>query len=202
MYNITLFGIEGFKLPILFSNNVKIKGLRRNCIKVNHNKGRVFCGLNGVDGIQPSKKTTLIIGKMGGIEFKGDAFIASGTTIRVDKGICTFGENFSCNTNCFISCTEKVTFGNNCLLGWNVNIRDSDGHSIFSEGVKKESLKSVKIGNNVWIGANVDILKGVTIADFNVIGYRSCVTKSINEQHCIIAGYPAKIIKKGIKWER
>lgn len=65
LYNITLFGIEGFKLPILFSNNVKIKGLRRNCIKVNHNKGRVFCGLNGVDGIQPSKKNNLNYWKNG-----------------------------------------------------------------------------------------------------------------------------------------
>lgn len=202
LYNLAIFGWGGVKLPILFSNNVRIKGIRRKCITVNSNQGRVFLGFKGVDGIQPFKKTYIIIGKTGEIEFKGNAFVAEGTTIRVDNGVCTFGKNFSCNTNCFISCTEKVTFGDNCLLGWNVNVRDSDGHTIILNGIEQASLKSVKIGRDVWIAANVDILKGVTIGDANVIGYRSCVTKSVNEEHCIIAGYPAKIVRREINWKR
>ena len=162
----------------IFSNNVRIKG------------------------IQPFKKTNIIIGKTGKIEFAGKAFIAGGTTIRVENGVCTFCANFSCNTNCFISCTEKVTFGDNCLLGCYVNVRDSDGHTIILNDVEQVSLKSVEIGKDVWIAANVDILKGVTIGDANVIGYRSCVTKSVNEEHCIIAGYPAKVVRREIDWKR
>ena len=133
----------------IFSNNVRIKG------------------------IQPFKKTNIIIGKTGKIEFAGKAFIAGGTTIRVENGVCTFCANFSCNTNCFISCTEKVTFGDNCLLGCYVNVRDSDGHTIILNDVEQVSLKSVEI-----------------------------VTKSVNEEHCIIAGYPAKVVRREIDWKR
>ena len=54
----------------------------------------------------------------------------------------------------------------------------------------------------MWIAANVDILKGVHVGDGCVIGYRSCLTKSIEDEHCLIAGYPAKILKRNIFWER
>ena len=64
--------------------------------------------------------------------------------------------------------------------------------SDFSKHIKKP----VKIGNNVWIGANVVILPGVEIGDNTVIGAGSIVTKSFKEGNCIIAGNPAKIIKK------
>lgn len=87
-------------------------------------------------------------------------------------------------------------------MGCYVNVRDSDGHTIILNDVEQVSLKSVEIGKDVWIAANVDILKGVTIGDANVIGYRSCVTKSVNEEHCIIAGYPAKVVRREIDWKR
>ena len=186
----------------MFAHNTKIHGLRKGCITVQPNNGRVFVGFSGTEGIQPIKSTQLFIGKSGQIVFEGKAVLASSTTVRVDSGVCTFGNHFNCNTNCFISCTRKVTFGSNCLLGWNVNVRDSDGHVIITNGKKGDSSKPVKIGNNVWIAANVDILKGVTIGSGNVVGYRSCVTKSIHEHNCLVAGYPAKVIKNNIEWER
>lgn len=201
VYDLILFGKKGITLPVLFAKNTRVKGLRKGCIAVQKNKGRVFIGFGGTEGIQPAKHTNIVIGRTGKIVFEGKAVLGSGTAVRVDDGICTFGDNFSCNTNCFISCAKAVTFGNNCLLGWNVNIRDVDGHVILTKGEKGCCLKPIKIGNNVWIASNVDILKGVTIGNANVIGYRSCVTKSILEENCLIAGYPATVIKRGIEWE-
>ena len=55
--------------------------------------------------------------------------------------------------------------------------------------------KSVLIGDNVFIGQNVTILKGVKIGDNVVIGNGAVVTKSFPD-NVIIAGNPAKIIKK------
>lgn len=79
---------------------------------------RVFIGYEGTKGIASFRNTKIIRGNKGKIVFEGKASIGSGSTIRVDSGICTFEDRFSCNTNCFISCTEKVTFGaTNCLLG-------------------------------------------------------------------------------------
>lgn len=202
LYNIRIFGIiKGITLPILFSNNTKLYGIRKNSIVISTNKSRIFIGFGGTAGINASKHTEIILGKTGKIVFNGNAIFSSGTVVRVDNGICTFGDNFNCNKNCFISCAESITFGNDCLLGWNVNIRDSDGHSIFENHKQQVSKKSVNIGNNVWIASNVDILKGVFIGNNNVIGYRSCVTKSIFEEHCLIAGYPAKVLKRNIEWK-
>ncbi|MDE7192107.1 MAG: sugar O-acetyltransferase, partial [Clostridia bacterium] len=53
----------------------------------------------------------------------------------------------------------------------------------------------VKIGNNVWIGAHATILSGVTIGDNAIIAAGAVVTKDV-PQNTVVAGVPAKIIKK------
>lgn len=56
---------------------------------------------------------------------------------------------------------------------------------------------TIKIGNNVWIGANSLILGGVNITGNNVvIAAGSVVTKSFSESNVVLAGCPAKIIKQ------
>jgi acetyltransferase-like isoleucine patch superfamily enzyme len=54
--------------------------------------------------------------------------------------------------------------------------------------------KPTKIGDRVWIGANVTILKGVTIGNDAVVGAGSVVTKDVPER-AIAVGNPAKVIK-------
>ena len=93
------------------------------------------------------------------------------------------------------------------LLGWNVNVRDSDGHNIEYDMASTLIQPNIKepqctIGNHVWLASYVDILRGVGISDESVVAYRSCVTKSFNDEACLIAGYPAKVIRKNIKWTR
>lgn len=200
-YNVCLFGLRGVSLPIIFFWNVKLYGVRKGAIEVG--EGRVHIGGRGSKGIEPHRHTYIIIGEEGKIVFNGCANIAAGTTVRVDAGVLTFGNNFHCNTNCLISCTQKITIGNNVLLGWNVNIRDSDGHTIIHGDVYKKSLKPVMIGDHVWICAYVDILKGVSISNDCVVAYRSCVTKTFKDYpNSLIAGQPAKIIQSDINWEQ
>ena len=93
---------------------------------------------------------------------------------------------------------KKVVIGDDVLIGSNVVIADNDFHSVNPVARKKGECdnisKEVIIGNNVWIGADVYICKGVTIGDNSVIGAKSVVTKSI-PPNCIAAGVPAKVIK-------
>lgn len=200
-YNVYLFGLSGAHLPVIFFWNVKIYGMRKGAIEIGG--GRVHIGGQGSKGLDPHEHTYIIIGENGKLIFKGCANIAAGTTIRVDSGVLTLGENFNCNINCLISCTKEITIGSDVLLGWNVNIRDSDGHSIIYRDNIKASLKPVVIGNHVWLCAYADILKGVSIADDCVIAYRSCVTKSFKDcPNSLIAGYPAKIVQQNINWEQ
>ena len=58
-----------------------------------------------------------------------------------------------------------------------------------------DTFKPVKIGNNVWIGANCTVLAGVEIGDNSVIGAGSVVTKSI-PKNVVAVGVPCKILRE------
>jgi acetyltransferase-like isoleucine patch superfamily enzyme len=60
--------------------------------------------------------------------------------------------------------------------------------------------KPVHIGNHVWIGMNVMILKGVTIGDGAIIAAGSVVNRDVPER-CLAGGVPAKVIKENVQWE-
>jgi len=202
-YNIKLFGWrQAITLPIIFSKNCKFFGLRRGCVKLNNHSSRVTVGFYGSNGVEQNKHTLIYIGEKGYLQFNGCAVIGAGSSLRIDNGTLTIGDNFSCNKNCFISCTKSISFGNDCLLGWNINIRDSDGHSIFdADGTEKPSLKEVIIGNHVWIASNVNILKGTIIGNNSVVGFGSMLTKEYKINNVIIAGNPAKIVQNNVSWK-
>lgn len=109
---------------------------------------------------------------------------------------------------------ENVIIGNDCLIASKVFITDtSHGEYVndkrSSPDIKPDSrpLKTNKvfIGDRVWIGENVVILPGVEIGSGSIIGANAVVNKNV-EKNTIVAGIPAKTIKKYNfqleKWER
>lgn len=85
--------------------------------------------------------------------------------------------------------------GSNVLCGSNVTITDSDWHGIrSSERNIMGKVAGVVIGNNVWLGLNVIVLKGVTIGDNTIVGAGSVVTHSI-PANVIADGQPARVVK-------
>lgn len=103
----------------------------------------------------------------------------------------TIGDN-SGFSGTVIGCFKEITIGNNVLCGANTLITDSDWHPDDSRSGKP---KSVHIGNNVWLGEGVKVLKGVSIGENSVIGAGSIVVKDI-PSNVIAAGNPCKVIKK------
>ena len=103
-------------------------------------------------------------------------------------------------------CDEKnlsVYIGKNCLLGNNIFLRVSDGHTIYStidKTIINRPKYGIKINDHVWIGRNVTILKDVIIPKDCIIGYGSIVVNKNFDENSIIAGIPAKIVKKNINW--
>ena len=65
-------------------------------------------------------------------------------------------------------------------------------------------VKGIKLGDHIWLGANSSIMKNVTLPDDCIVGWNSVVSSSINRQiepHSIIAGNPAKLVKRGVTWD-
>ena len=91
-----------------------------------------------------------------------------------------------------IGAFTSIKIGNNVRCGANTLITDSDWHS---DDPRVGPAKPVVIGNNVWLGINVVVLKGVEIGENTVIGANSLVTKNI-PANVIAAGNPCREIAK------
>ena len=128
------------------------------------------------------------------VKFLGKAVIEPYTKLKGDP-LIVCGENFYANAHCHI--LGEITFGDNVLIGPKVIIWGRD------HGYKKDQLinkqpytrESIKIGNDVWIGACAIVLKGITIGDGAIVAAGSVVTKDV-EPYTIVAGNPAKMIKR------
>lgn len=107
--------------------------------------------------------------------------------------LITMGERANIGNHTWIRGNGQLFFGEDIMMGEFVTIYTQD-HKISGLGFDGTITGDVKIGNNVWIGGRVIILKGVTIGDNVVVGAGSIVTKDI-PNNAIVAGNPAKIIK-------
>jgi acetyltransferase-like isoleucine patch superfamily enzyme len=121
------------------------------------------------------------------------------------EGKITVGDNTMFNGVCVVSYKE-VEIGKNCQIASSTIIADTNFHPVDPIEREKQvtgnkfsflSVKNakIKIGNNVWIGWNSTILKGVTIGDNSIVAAGSVVTSGQYPDNCIIAGNPAKVVK-------
>lgn len=143
--------------------------------------------------------------------------------LATDSGYIEIGNNCIIGSNFRMYSKEKIILGNAVLISWDVFICDYDGHPQNPELRYEEILlmqknffptfdkkfvkydnqtyqpsyisKPIVIEDNVWIGASVIILKGVHIGEGSIIAAGSVVTKDVPSR-CVVAGNPAKIVKK------
>jgi len=127
---------------------------------------------------------------------KGLPLLQTNIAIQYPENM-TIGSNFGCNSNCYINAIGGINFGNNVLIGPNVII-SSGKHPI--DGKEKTiferptELKTIIIGNDVWIGGNSSILPGIKIANGTVVGANSVITAD-TEPYTVYAGNPARKIR-------
>ena len=115
---------------------------------------------------------------------------------RERASIIRVGDNNLFSNNVSVAACGEVDIGSGCQIGDNVAIYDSDFHEVNPATRNRSAGPSapVRIGNNVWLGSRVMVLKGVTIGDHSVIGAMSLVTISI-PPNCVAAGIPARVIR-------
>jgi acetyltransferase-like isoleucine patch superfamily enzyme len=127
-----------------------------------------------------------------------------------DEGYVTVGD-FTLLNGALVMCEKRIDIGSHCLISWNVGIADSDFHPLdpaqrvidshalapfLKDRPPRPKLKTapVIISDNVWIGMNAIILKGVNIGENSVVAAGSVVTKSV-PANTVVAGNPAVPVK-------
>ena len=151
------------------------------------------------------------------LEFRGNnnmVILGDNVTMKNDCRIMITGNNCSIevgdNTtfshHCQLEAQEEAThiiIGEDSMFSNNVLLRTNDSHYIYDAetGERTNLPGDVHIGNHVWLAAFTTVMKGVTIDDGTIVGYRSIVTKDI-PANCIAVGTPAKVVKHNIEWTR
>ncbi len=101
--------------------------------------------------------------------------------------------------NGFVAIAEHtaIQIGRRCLIGTNVEIYDSDFHGLAIEDRQKSApdwARPVVVGDDVFIGSNFKILKGVNVGQGSVIANGAVVLKDV-KPHSVVGGNPARYIK-------
>lgn len=134
--------------------------------------------------------TKLFVKKMGRVR------IYEGSTFWYPYNL-KIGDNVTINENVYINAYGNIDIGDACRIGNRTIILSSDhcfdnpSEKIYKQGLKK---KAVVISDDVYIGASVIILGGVTVGRHSVIGAGSVVTKDVPD-NCVVAGNPARVVR-------
>lgn len=137
-----------------------------------------------VQNINP--RTEIAVGGKSKLTLKHSVFTRRNVSFRVEGGELTIGTSFF-NQGCSITCMENIQIGDNCLFGPNVVVVDHDHEYRYTDERRGNHYRKapISIGNNVWIGANVTILRGTQIEDGAVIG-AGCVIRGKVEKNTVV----------------
>lgn len=122
------------------------------------------------------------------IIFKHDGIWSSGRSIII-------GNNVFIGNHCEFNVRKKVSIGNDCLIASGCKFIDHDHGMKLDELMRKQKSidAEIIIEDNVWLGTNVVVLKGVHIGNDAVVAAGAIVTKSVPTNE-IWGGVPAKKI--------
>lgn len=202
-----------FVYYLLKNNSKKIKGINNTIKHSGSFLNRVTFDIEG-------ENNEVLIEK--GTRLSNVKFVVKGSNQKIFirkncilKNTILWAEDMHCSLSigenttiegAHIAVTEpnsEIKLGKDCMLSSGIDIRNGDSHSILDleTGRRINYAKNIVIGDHVWIGNNVQILKGVTIGSNSIVGVRSLVTKDVKE-NSIVAGIPARTVKENVNWDR
>jgi acetyltransferase-like isoleucine patch superfamily enzyme len=114
------------------------------------------------------------------------------------RGNLVIGDSLSMNSFSRIVCHDRIEIGDNVVIAQFVSILDHDHAYAFKDGAMTLGgylTAPVRIGNNVWIGDKVTIVRGATIGDNVIIGANTVVHKEV-PSNCVVVGSPFRIVKR------
>ncbi|WP_369292706.1 acyltransferase [Nocardioides oceani] len=90
-----------------------------------------------------------------------------------------------------------LRIGERCAIGWNTHFLDENFHQLHGQ----VSGARIEVGDDVWIGSGVTVLPGARIPDGCVVAANATVVGVFDEPRCLLAGLPARVIRRDVEWE-
>lgn len=188
----------------LKKNRITIKGTFLRGVKIKASRGAIIhigektimrnCSLTA----EGANSRIFIEG--GGTNIKNSTFVAD-----QESGVISIAHGFT-SEGCHLKAHEGkvITVGHDCMFSSDIYASTTDFHSILSmeDDSRINPAKDIIIGNHVWFGRNVSVMKGVTICDDVIVGMNSTVSKPLTQPHSVYAGTPACRIKTRVSWIR
>lgn len=160
---------------------------------------KIYIGCKALRWLDDSLPTNIVCDGL--LELRGNIYIGSGSSIEIGKNATLSLENgFNITGKCTIVCRKGIEFKGDNLLSWDTLIMDTDAHTIINADGKKNNDSKIVIGEHVWISAQSKILAGTILPDNTVVGCGAIVKGRFSDSNILIAGVPAKIVKKNINW--
>ena len=173
-----------YSVPATFL--LRCKGIKTNGIV--YSGGLLFASKAKGSGMSIGRNCRFMNWSMGNlIGLNHRCIIATGNK----EAKLTIGNNCSFS-GVSLWCFYSITLGNNVRVGANVTIMDGDAHQ---DDPRAGKNKPIVIEDNVWIGGNVVVKKGVKIGHNSIIGMNSVVTKDI-PSNCVAIGNPCVVVKQ------
>ncbi len=133
----------------------------------------------------------------GGVMRLGDGVsIGPSSQVICKGGSLTIGPRGFVGQGCVVIACASIEIGADALIAEYVTIRDQDHEFEDRAPTAASGMRygSIKIGDNVWIGAKATITRGVAIGDNAVVGANAVVTKDV-PANAVVGGVPAKLIR-------
>jgi acetyltransferase-like isoleucine patch superfamily enzyme len=154
------------------------------------------------------KKDVTLLNIQGKLNINGSVSIGRGCRFDVgENALVEIGNNSYINPFSLFIIRHGLYIGENCAISWNCQFLDDDFHTTEYESKKelpdnKKELPDNKIivADHVWIGSNVSIYKGACIGKDSIVASNSVIKDKFLEENVLIAGNPARIVKKNIRW--
>jgi|SRR5581483_10373962 len=128
--------------------------------------------------------------------FLDGAIIGRGASLNVLPGAeLIIGRESYIADGSKISASKSIRIGRRCAISWGVTIIDDDGHGFGNPPYTAQ----IVIEDEVWVGCNVTILKGVTLGAGSVVAAGAVVTQSC-KPHSLIGGVPARLLRENVHW--
>ena len=193
--------VTALKLPVVVSHRTYLRELHGKVVlpeKVE--TAMVKIGFGDV-GHYDRKRSRGIWQVSGTVSFGGKASIGHGSKLSV-RGDLKLGAGFNMTAESTIVCAKDVTFGDDCLLSWDVLVMDTDEHPLYNKDNERINPdKPIVVGNHVWIGCKCILLKGAEVPNDTVLAAGTLLKSAFAGENQVIGGNPPSILKREVHWE-